>query len=424
MHLQSVSCFYYQLLCSSTTTSYFNSCWHFCQNGELLKSIFISFISFGFDFRDGITATPMMSRIQPLFRALALPRDNRQSMRFHSTDTLCHTHIQYIRERGLYHALPSPKFTNDNIYYSICTVCPSSSTKWHSMKFGCFLDHDLSQDQRQADHITRNTAMACCAWHLARQLLDDAVDLVGFNTAPRFKAAAKIRWPFWMLWCCHSSGCWCWFVSYIFCERFIEGPLKEFHRVLLKRYVWLSEYVCNSLFSCQTEVISTCEKACQWQLALALLQLIEVKSLQPDVISYSTAISACSGGHFKAFGSVSILLMGSLERCWGVFCESITTPVVKLSAPILPTFKSLWGFWIRVKNIVWTCVNFIWRLANRVDVSSLVPKIVFPSSTSLIVSTKLSGERGQQWELAIHLMKELEQARMILGTFQSQVRSI
>lgn len=57
------------------------------------------------------------------------------------------------------------------------------------MKFGCFFDHDLSQDQRQADHITRNTAMAS-AWHLSRQLLDDAVDLVGFNTAPRFKAAA------------------------------------------------------------------------------------------------------------------------------------------------------------------------------------------------------------------------------------------
>lgn len=61
------------------------------------------------------------------------------------------------------------------------------------MKFGSFFDRDLSQDQRQADHITRNTAMACCAWHLARQLLDDAVDLVGFNTAPRFNAAAKIR---------------------------------------------------------------------------------------------------------------------------------------------------------------------------------------------------------------------------------------
>lgn len=59
----------------------------------------------------------MMSRIQPLFCALALPRDNRQSMKIHSTDTLCHTHIQYIRERGLYHALPSQKFTNDNIYF-------------------------------------------------------------------------------------------------------------------------------------------------------------------------------------------------------------------------------------------------------------------------------------------------------------------
>lgn len=113
MHLQSVSCFYYQLLCSSTTT-YFNSCWHFSE----WRAVEAHIHKFGFDFRDDITATPMMSRIQPSFCALALPRDNRQSMKIHSTDTLCHTHFQYIRERGLYQALPSPKLLNDNIYYN------------------------------------------------------------------------------------------------------------------------------------------------------------------------------------------------------------------------------------------------------------------------------------------------------------------
>ena len=98
-------------------------------------------------------------------------------------------------------------------------------------------------------------------------------------------------------------------VALVFWDGFADGFVihfcdwNELLKVVQKNFmVFRQRYVvCNSLFSCQIEVISTCEKACQWQLALALLQVVEVKSLQPDVISYSTAISACGGGHFKAF---------------------------------------------------------------------------------------------------------------------------
>ncbi|CAK0810207.1 unnamed protein product, partial [Prorocentrum cordatum] len=42
--------------------------------------------------------------------------------------------------------------------------------------------------------------------------------------------------------------------------------------------------------------ISACEKAMQWQRALALLSEMCVAKLEPDVISYIAGISACEKG--------------------------------------------------------------------------------------------------------------------------------
>eukprot|EP00434_Breviolum_minutum_P008207 symbB.v1.2.007238.t1/scaffold401.1/size211429/9 len=168
-----------------------------------------------------------------------------------------------------------------------------------------------AQDQRQADHITRNTAMACCAWHLARQLLDDAVDLVGFNT-----------------------------------------------------------------------VISTCEKACQWQLALALLQVIEVKPLQPDVISYSTAISACSGGQQW---ELAIHLMKELEKA-------------RMKATI------------RTYNAAIDACELAWQKAlllfDEVSEVSLQKSIITYNSTANACV------KEEQWQLALSLLDKLPEARI------------
>lgn len=42
-------------------------------------------------------------------------------------------------------------------------------------------------------------------------------------------------------------------------------------------------------------LISSCEKAKHWQLALCFLTAMEVAQLQPSVVSYTAAMSACQG---------------------------------------------------------------------------------------------------------------------------------
>ena len=39
--------------------------------------------------------------------------------------------------------------------------------------------------------------------------------------------------------------------------------------------------------------MSACEKGSQWQLAMGLLSVMQTTKLEPDVISYNAAISAC-----------------------------------------------------------------------------------------------------------------------------------
>ena len=40
--------------------------------------------------------------------------------------------------------------------------------------------------------------------------------------------------------------------------------------------------------------MSACDKGEQWQHAMELLQLMDLKTLEPDLISYNSAISACA----------------------------------------------------------------------------------------------------------------------------------
>ena len=197
-----------------------------------------------------------------------------------------------------------------------CHLSGQLSIIFNQVTFGCFLDHDFRfriNGMGITSHVTlpwpavHGTSLAGSwrMWPLTPLTPLESIQYRGTRLLKKTSGnpnGKSILTLFWML-VVDAFGCW---VSVVVLDGFgmvfwyIFVMVFELLKVVQKNFiVFRQRYVCNSLFSCQIEVISTCEKACQWQLALALL--VEVKSLQPDVISYSTAISACGGGHFKAF---------------------------------------------------------------------------------------------------------------------------
>eukprot|EP00438_Fugacium_kawagutii_P015508 Skav201356 [mRNA] locus=scaffold2643:182664:188365:- [translate_table: standard] len=149
--------------------------------------------------------------------------------------------------------------------------------------------------------------------------------------------------------------------------------------------------------------ISACEKAGQWIVAVALLEL-EAKDLSPDVatwmqhgVSFNSSISACEKSNHWVYALCLLLSMEDFELCPDIVSYSgVISAAEKGRAPAC-------GQWV----VALALLDDLERRSQQADVivySAAKPDREWTSRISAC-------EKGRKWELALALLMRMDSLR-------------